>query len=157
MDTDGGGWTVFQRRQDGSVDFYRGWDDYVRGFGNLTGEFWLGLEKIHRLTQVSPNYELTWVILKEILPLLSTTHFEFSILPPTTHWVCLATLEQLETHSLTTVVTSLVPRTETMTYGQITVLSRTVVLGGMSVAIGQTSMVSITVDLTPATLMEWTG
>ena len=42
---------LFQRRQDGSEDFYRGWDDYVREFGNLTGEFWLGLEKIHRLTK----------------------------------------------------------------------------------------------------------
>ena len=55
MSTDGGGWTVFQRRHNKSVNFYRGWKDYKNGFGNLDGNFWLGLDKIHRLTKSGQN------------------------------------------------------------------------------------------------------
>ncbi|XP_068132312.1 fibroleukin [Hyperolius riggenbachi] len=53
MESMGGGWTVVQSRQDGSISFNRTWDDYKKGFGNLTGEFWLGNDKMHLLTKSS--------------------------------------------------------------------------------------------------------
>ncbi|XP_060563343.1 microfibril-associated glycoprotein 4-like [Ruditapes philippinarum] len=49
MSTDGGGWTVIQNRFDGSVDFYRNFSEYENGFGDLNGEFWLGLKHIQKL------------------------------------------------------------------------------------------------------------
>ncbi|XP_053390739.1 ficolin-1-like, partial [Mercenaria mercenaria] len=49
MTTDGGGWTVFQYRFNGSVDFYRKFSEYEQGFGNLKSEFWLGLRYIEEL------------------------------------------------------------------------------------------------------------
>ncbi|XP_032436775.1 angiopoietin-related protein 7-like [Xiphophorus hellerii] len=50
METDGGGWTVFQHRRDGSVSFNRGWAEYRDGFGEARGEHWLGNHHVHLLS-----------------------------------------------------------------------------------------------------------
>ncbi|XP_052086456.1 fibrinogen-like protein A isoform X2 [Mytilus californianus] len=57
MDTDSGGWTVIQKRYDGSVNFQRTWTECENGFGNVNGEYWFGNKHIHRLTS-SGTYEL---------------------------------------------------------------------------------------------------
>ncbi|XP_063397626.1 uncharacterized protein LOC134681929 [Mytilus trossulus] len=57
MDTEDVGWTVIQRRLDGSTDFFRGWTAYEEGFGNLTHNFWLGNAKIHAIVATG-NYQL---------------------------------------------------------------------------------------------------
>nr|ADQ55819.1 fibrinogen-related protein [Mytilus galloprovincialis] len=57
VDNVGGGWTVFQRRLNGAVGFYRGWDDYKAGFGTLEEEHWLGNENLHILTSQA-EYQL---------------------------------------------------------------------------------------------------
>ena len=58
METDGGSWTVIQKRFDGTVNFSRNWDDYENGFGSSDGEYWLGLRNIHRLIST----EWAWVL-----------------------------------------------------------------------------------------------
>ncbi|XP_073456309.1 ficolin-1-B-like [Aquarana catesbeiana] len=70
MDTDEGGWIVFQRRYDGSVDFYRDWNSYKRGFGSRLNEFWLGNDNLHMLTSSG-----TWELRIDLYDFENTKHF----------------------------------------------------------------------------------
>ncbi|XP_049302336.1 techylectin-5A-like [Bactrocera dorsalis] len=56
-------WAIIQRRQSNDTDFYRGWFEYVHGFGDLNANFFLGLDKIHALTN-SQKHEL-WFQLED--------------------------------------------------------------------------------------------
>ena len=60
FDTDGT-WTAIQRRVDGSVLFNRTWDAYKKGFGYSNGNYWLGNDVIHVMTDQS-NHELKIVL-----------------------------------------------------------------------------------------------
>ncbi|XP_038675081.1 angiopoietin-related protein 5 isoform X3 [Scyliorhinus canicula] len=59
MDYMGGGWTVFQKRIDGTIEFERTWAEYMDGFGDLGSEFWLGLRNIfHIVNQKNTKFSL---------------------------------------------------------------------------------------------------
>ena len=58
MEGEGGGWMAFQRRFNGSVDFYRKWNDYKKGFGDGSGEYWLGNDLLHEITHSGGTYDL---------------------------------------------------------------------------------------------------
>ena len=51
LESDGGGWTIFQSQHNGSSDFDRTWNEYKSGFGKPGHDFWLGLENLHILTK----------------------------------------------------------------------------------------------------------
>ncbi|KAM4631745.1 microfibril-associated glycoprotein 4-like [Discoglossus pictus] len=57
MTTEDGAWTVIQKRFNGSLSFFRGWNDYKLGFGRADGEYWLGLHNMYQLT-LRRKYEL---------------------------------------------------------------------------------------------------
>ncbi|XP_071817868.1 uncharacterized protein [Apostichopus japonicus] len=78
MNIDGGGWTVIQRRVDGSVLFNRNWDEYKEGFGTPEGETWLGNDKISFLTS-SRNYEFRVDVISQTRGSLHTKYDLFRI------------------------------------------------------------------------------
>uniref|UniRef100_A0A673CE81 Fibrinogen-like protein 1 n=1 Tax=Sphaeramia orbicularis TaxID=375764 RepID=A0A673CE81_9TELE len=58
--SEGGGWTVVQRRINGTEKFNRSWSEYKDGFGDMDGElgeFWLGNDNLHYVT-AQGNYSL---------------------------------------------------------------------------------------------------
>lgn len=73
METGSGGWMVIQRRSNAKKNFYRGWNAYRVGFGNVTHDFWYGLDRIHRTTAAQNTTQLrvdlkhrngTWIYAK---------------------------------------------------------------------------------------------
>ncbi|KAL7047656.1 hypothetical protein ACKWTF_003077 [Chironomus riparius] len=61
MTQDDGNWIVVLTRFDGSINFFRNWQEYKQGFGNIAGEYWMGLDKIYELTS-SKLHELMIVV-----------------------------------------------------------------------------------------------
>ncbi|XP_051861019.1 angiopoietin-related protein 7-like isoform X3 [Drosophila albomicans] len=53
----GPGWIVIQQRVGGNESFNRDWATYRKGFGSYKSDFFLGLEKIHRITSLQ-RFEL---------------------------------------------------------------------------------------------------
>ncbi|XP_063436502.1 ficolin-2-like [Mytilus trossulus] len=51
-------WTIIQRRFNGYVSFDRTWKEYKRGFGSVSGEYWLGNENIHQISS-STSHKLS--------------------------------------------------------------------------------------------------
>ncbi|XP_045445148.1 angiopoietin-related protein 6 isoform X2 [Pipistrellus kuhlii] len=82
---EGGGWTVIQRRQDGSVNFFTTWQHYKAGFGQPDGEYWLGLEPVHQLTSRGDNELL--VLLEDWGGRGARAHYDgFSLEPESDHY-----------------------------------------------------------------------
>ncbi|XP_053668079.1 microfibril-associated glycoprotein 4-like [Anopheles marshallii] len=70
----GDNWIIFQRRFNGSVDFYRNWTEYKQGFGDLRGEHWLGLEKLHMIVKTQ-RHELL-IVLEDFEGVIAYAHYD---------------------------------------------------------------------------------
>ncbi|XP_073322694.1 tenascin isoform X1 [Pagrus major] len=84
MNTDGGGWIVFLRRQSGRLEFFRNWKNYTAGFGDMNDEFWLGLSNLHKIT-AGGQYELR-VDLRDKGETAYAQYDKFSVSEPRTRY-----------------------------------------------------------------------
>ncbi|XP_032825085.1 angiopoietin-2-like isoform X1 [Petromyzon marinus] len=50
MESQGGGWTVIQHRENGATDFHRPWQEYKMGFGDVAAEHWMGNQHVYYLS-----------------------------------------------------------------------------------------------------------
>uniref|UniRef100_A0A182KBF7 Fibrinogen C-terminal domain-containing protein n=1 Tax=Anopheles christyi TaxID=43041 RepID=A0A182KBF7_9DIPT len=70
----GGNWIVFQRRFNGSLSFYRNWTEYKQGFGELRGEHWLGLDKLHAI--VSTRQHELLIVMDDFDGVIAYAHYD---------------------------------------------------------------------------------
>lgn len=78
--TNGGDWIVIQRRHDGSVDFYRTWAEYKTGFGNINGEFFIGMDKLYALTNFNGPQELLIIMENATNSFMGTVRYDSFII-----------------------------------------------------------------------------
>ncbi|XP_046566462.1 angiopoietin-related protein 5-like [Haliotis rubra] len=82
--------TYFMVRLAGTLDFSRNWTSYKEGFGDLKGEFWLGLDNIHYLTNAHPQNLLAEVHTRmpaDTYPYRQRTYSKFSVGAESTGYV----------------------------------------------------------------------
>ena len=89
--SDGGGWTVFLRNRYGNISFYKSWENYKNGFGDLDYDFWLGNELLFKTTTLHNFHESnTTQLYISLVDEVDTTFYvkynDFAVLPETTHY-----------------------------------------------------------------------
>ena len=72
------GWIIIQRRVDDSVSFERSWNEYVTGFGDVEGNFWLRLEEMHDLT-AAQSMSLQIDVVPFNIPAVSIPYQQFHV------------------------------------------------------------------------------
>ena len=127
----GGGWTRILYRGSHKMSFNLDWNAYKNGFGNLGGDGWLGLEKIHRLTKDKPATLLISIYLRIITGIIHNTEgFRLEVKPPSINCTLGISLEMVVTLFHTATMPSLALMIKITTATPVIVLAHIVVESG---------------------------